>query len=202
MGETRRKFGNIRKLPSGRFQSRYRGPDGLIHTAPETFITKRDADRWLVLREAEIHRGDWTNPDAGKVLFGAFSTQWIDDRVLKHRTELLYRGLLKNHLAPTFGNCKLSDIKEADVRRWRKERLGVVGQSTVEGLPAPEIDPEHGGGGRVDPQEPVSHQGRGDTGHSGAGNDPAYQGRRDPGPCPRAVPGSGSAGYLRKPAVE
>ena len=85
----------------------------------------------LVLKEAEILRGDWTSPDAGKVLFGTYATEWIDDRVLKHRTEVLYRGLLKNHLAPAFGNCYLSDIKEADVRRWRKERLGVVGQSTV-----------------------------------------------------------------------
>ncbi|WP_405140550.1 N-terminal phage integrase SAM-like domain-containing protein [Sphaerisporangium sp. NBC_01403] len=43
----------------------------------------------------------------------------------------MYRSLLKNHLAPTFGNYNVCDIKEADVRRWRKERLGAVGQSTV-----------------------------------------------------------------------
>lgn len=130
MGE-RRKFGNIRKLPSGRFQARYKGPDGVFYNAPETFGNKTDANNWLVLRESEILRKDWTAPDAGKIRFGTFATDWIDDRVLKHRTEVLYRGLLKNHLAPTFGNCYLSDIKEADVRRWRKERLGVVGQSTV-----------------------------------------------------------------------
>ncbi|MGW0593472.1 tyrosine-type recombinase/integrase [Streptosporangium sp. NPDC002607] len=127
----RRKFGNIRKLPSGRFQARYKGPDGVSYTAPETFGNKTDADNWLVLRESEILRKDWTAPDTGKIRFGTFATEWIDDRVLKHRTEVLYRGLLKNHLVPTFGNCYLSDIKEADVRRWRKERLGVVGQSTV-----------------------------------------------------------------------
>lgn len=131
MAESRRKFGNLRALPSGRFQARYKGPDGRSHGAPDTFTTKADANRWLVLREAEILRGDWTNPDAGKILFGAFAAQWISDRVLKPRTEGLYRGLLKNHLAPTFGNRNLADIKEADVRRWRKERLGVVGQSTV-----------------------------------------------------------------------
>ncbi|MER5628044.1 site-specific integrase [Streptosporangium sp. NPDC002544] len=121
----------MRKLPSGRFQARYPGPDGMDRPAPETFATKKDADRWLVLKEAEIQRGDWMSPERGKVLFGKYAAEWIDDRVLKPRTEGLYRGLLKNHLAPTFGNHHLADIKEADVRRWRKERLGVVGQSTV-----------------------------------------------------------------------
>ncbi|WP_245966985.1 tyrosine-type recombinase/integrase [Sphaerisporangium album] len=71
------------------------------------------------------------SPEAGKVPFGVYAASWIDDRVLKVRTEGLYRSLLKNHLAPTFGNVNLGDIKDADVRRWRKERLGTVGQSTV-----------------------------------------------------------------------
>ena len=45
------------------------------------------------------------------------------NRVLKLRTEELYRGLLRNHLLPFFGNVRLADIDEAAVRRWRKERL-------------------------------------------------------------------------------
>lgn len=43
--------------------------------------------------------------------------------MLKPRTEELYRGLLKNHLAAAFGNVDLGDIREGDVRRWRKEQL-------------------------------------------------------------------------------
>lgn len=131
MAGARRRFGNIRELPSGRHQARYKGPDGLTYTAPQTFETKRDAARWLVLREAEIHRGEWMSPEAGKVPFESFAEQWINDRVIKPTTDGLYRSLLKNHLAPTFGKRNLTDIREADIRRWRKERLGVVGQSTV-----------------------------------------------------------------------
>lgn len=127
----KRRFGRVRQLPSGRFQARYLGPDGIERPAPNTFGTKKEADRWLVLKEAEITRGEWVDPDAGKVAFEVFAKQWIDDRVLKPRTEGLYRGLLRNHLLPTFGNYNLADIREADVRRWRKERLGAVGQSTV-----------------------------------------------------------------------
>jgi integrase len=120
---SRRRFGRVRRLPSGRWQARYQGPDSVDRAAPETFGTKTDAEVWLTLKEAEIRRGDWIDPDAGKVRFGGYSDNWVNDSVLKPRTEELYRGLLKNHLKPTFANLYLSDIREADIRRWRKERL-------------------------------------------------------------------------------
>ena len=35
-----RRFGNVRKLPSGRYQIRYPGPDGRMRTGPETYERK------------------------------------------------------------------------------------------------------------------------------------------------------------------
>jgi integrase len=119
----KRRFGRVRKLPSGRYQARYPGPDGLDRPAPETFASKTSAEVWLTLKEAEIRSGDWIDPEAGKVKFGDYADTWLRDHVLKPRTEELYRGLLKNHLKPAFGNVDLGDIKEGDIRRWRKERL-------------------------------------------------------------------------------
>jgi integrase len=75
------------------------------------------------MKEAEIRRGDWLDPDASRVSFGDYADTWINDHVLKPRTAELYRGLLKNHLRSTFGHVDLGNIHEADVRRWRKERL-------------------------------------------------------------------------------
>ena len=43
----RRRFGAIRRLPSGRYQVRYRTADGRYVTAPTTFETKADAGRYL-----------------------------------------------------------------------------------------------------------------------------------------------------------
>jgi integrase len=119
----KRRFGRVRKLPSGRYQARYPGPDGVDRPAPQTFAGRTDANVWLTMKEAEIRRADWIDPDAGKILFGDYADSWIGDHVLKPRTEELYRGLLKNHLKPTFGNVDLGKIHEGAVRRWRKERL-------------------------------------------------------------------------------
>jgi hypothetical protein len=57
-GQKGRYFGNVRKLPSGRFQARYRGPDGRMRTAAHTFARKADASRWLTFKEAEVRSGD------------------------------------------------------------------------------------------------------------------------------------------------
>lgn len=119
----KRRFGRVRHLPSGRWQARYPAPDGIDRAAPETFKTKKDADVWLTLKEAEILRGDWIDPDAGRIPFDRYAEGWIADHVLKPRTKELYRGLLKNHLSPTFGDIDIANIREGDVRRWRKERL-------------------------------------------------------------------------------
>jgi hypothetical protein len=56
---TRRQFGRIRKLPSGRWQARY--PDGLGRDlpAPDTFATKSDASAFLAKVQTEMERGAW-----------------------------------------------------------------------------------------------------------------------------------------------
>jgi len=55
----RRRFGYVRKLPSGRYQASFIGPSGLRQSAPTTFKTRTDADRWLTAVEADIARGAW-----------------------------------------------------------------------------------------------------------------------------------------------
>jgi integrase len=127
---TKRRFGRVRRLPSGRWQARYSGPDGIDRPAPQTFTTKKDGEVWLTLKEAEIRKGDWMDPDAGRIQFGEYALTWIGDQVLKPRTEELYRGLLKNHLAAAFGKVDLRDIRESDIRSWRKARLAAGPRQT------------------------------------------------------------------------
>ena len=59
----RRRFGLIRRLPSGRYQASYKTPEGRRHTAPETYRTEADAMRFLDRIEKELERGHW-QPDA------------------------------------------------------------------------------------------------------------------------------------------
>ena len=119
----KRRFGRVRHLPSGRWQARYPGPDGQDHTAPNTFPTKRDAERWLSIKEADIHRGDWLDPAAATIPFAEYASEWTEDRELAPKTAQLYELLLRRHLNPTFGQMAIGDIKEETVRKWRAARL-------------------------------------------------------------------------------
>ena len=84
---TRREFGTVRKLPSGRWQARYPDTMGRLVPAPETFTTKSDAARFLVGVQADQNRGNWLDPRAGKVTFAAWSEDWLA-RPGKRRTAL------------------------------------------------------------------------------------------------------------------
>jgi hypothetical protein len=72
----RRRFGAARQLPSGQWRARYRGPDGLMRPAGQTFRTKRSAEVWLTRKEAEILDGDWIDPDSGKELLTDYGATW------------------------------------------------------------------------------------------------------------------------------
>jgi integrase len=123
-GKGRRRFGRVRQLASGRWQARYPGPDGVDRPAPNTFRTKTEAMGWLTKKEAELLVGDWTDPTAGAIEFGVFADTWISERPnLRPNTVNIYRYLLRRHLLPTFGTSAVSEITDAQVRRWRKDRL-------------------------------------------------------------------------------
>ncbi|UPK76413.1 site-specific integrase [Nocardioidaceae bacterium SCSIO 66511] len=120
----RRRFGRVRRLPSGRFQVRYRGLDGVDRPAPRTFGNKTDANNWLTDKESELLRGEWYDPDAAAIPLDEYARRWISERPnLAARTVELYTSLYRLHLAPDLGRLGLIDITAARVRTWRKTRL-------------------------------------------------------------------------------
>jgi integrase len=121
---TKRRFGRVRRLPSGRYQARYPGPDGIDRAAPQTFASKTEADVWLTMKEAEIRRGDWIDPDASAVLLADFGATWIEERPgLRPETITLYRYQLRAHIAPHFAGVTVAGVTLAWVRSWRKALL-------------------------------------------------------------------------------
>ena len=120
----RRRFGWVRKLPSGRFQASYLGPNGKRHNAPDTFGTKGEAEQWLVHVESLILRNEWTDPTRAKITVDVYATAWVEDRPkLRPRTRDLYRWLLGKHIAPYLGPVQLGKLDTLMIRQWRTELL-------------------------------------------------------------------------------
>ena len=74
----KRQFGTVRKLPSGRWQARYRDSSGQTIAAPSTFPTKTDATRFLAVVEADMARGLYIDPRAGRVTLLEWSETWLE----------------------------------------------------------------------------------------------------------------------------
>lgn len=122
----KRAFGNIRKLPSGRYQVRFTAPDGSYVKAPQTFAARIDAEAWLTDQRRAIDNKLW-NADTVKapdrVTFGAYAAGWlagrqVAGRPIKDRTREHYSAILDDHLLDTFGTRLVTAITPKDVRDW------------------------------------------------------------------------------------
>jgi integrase len=123
--EGHRRFGSIRKLPSGRYQIRYPGPDGRLRTGRDTYSRTSDADRALTLIEAGMIAGEWTDPQRAKVKLADYAGAWIDQRPgLRPRTVDLYRWLLDRHITPHLGGVPIGKLTTPMIREWRATLLG------------------------------------------------------------------------------
>ena len=117
-------FGTVRQLPSGRWQARYTGPDGVRHTAPITFDTRKLARDWLDDTAHELRHGTWRRPELARQRLDDYSIAWLTSRDdLKPRTRELYAGLLDRHILPTLGALELEQLSPVVVREWHT-RLG------------------------------------------------------------------------------
>lgn len=94
---TKRRFGALRKLPSGRWQVRYRDPEGRLVTGPATFANKTDAARYLDSVELDQLRGVWHDPAPGqREVLRDWANRWFDQHAptLTPSSAASYRGLL------------------------------------------------------------------------------------------------------------
>ena len=125
---TRRSFGQLRRLPSRRWQAFYTGPDTALHYAPSTFDTKLDAEAWLADERRIIASGAWAPPaerhhaQVTSITLGAYATPWLADRTLKPRTREHYQSLLDHHILPSLGDKPLKAITPVTIRTWHAEQ--------------------------------------------------------------------------------
>jgi integrase len=118
----RRAFGAVRKLPSGRYQASYIGPDKRRYTGPVTFTTVGSADAFLRRVSTDMERQVWQPPDAPKPdqppTLAEYARTWLAERELATLTRQHYSQLLRDHLLPAFGGKQVTAITPAGVRAW------------------------------------------------------------------------------------
>ena len=129
----KRRFGAARQLPSGRWQIRYPDPvTKQLRPGEKTFATKADAEIALSVIEADMVRGKWSDPEAGKVNFREYAETWFKERDYASTTRGRNGNVLHLHILPKLGDLTVGEISTPRIRRWRSELLeSGVGAPTV-----------------------------------------------------------------------
>ena len=113
-------MGHLRKTPSGRWEARYRAPDGREHS--RRFPTKREAQAFLERTGAEQQRGEWRDPQGAKVRTADWVEAWWATTVnLRPSSRARDEAYIRNHVLPAFGELPLGAITHLDVRAWVAE---------------------------------------------------------------------------------
>ncbi|MCZ3387303.1 MAG: site-specific integrase [Actinomycetia bacterium] len=121
---SRRVFGSVERLPSGRFRARVVGPDGKYLSAPTTFTSRTDASLWVDVQHADLVRGAWKAPlkRSASPSVSAYVEQWIVEHPnARESTKELYRGLLQTCITPTLGRAGVGSLTAASVRLWHHQ---------------------------------------------------------------------------------
>lgn len=115
---TRRTFGMVRKLPSGRFQAGYTA-EGARVTATQTFVTVADADLWLASVQTDIARGAIKAAPKTTPELDTYARKWIAQRKdLKATTRALYEADYRRYVSPYLGDQTVGSITVPLVRDW------------------------------------------------------------------------------------
>lgn len=129
---SRRQFGRIRQLPSGRWQVRHRDAGGRDVPAPDTFPTKADAARYLARVQADMDRGLWLDPRTSRISFAEWVDQWLASNPSKRpTTKARDLTVLRTHFLPTLGPIPLAAITPAHSKATVEAMRAKLAPATV-----------------------------------------------------------------------
>jgi integrase len=113
-------MGFIEKRKNGRYRARYRDP--AKRERSKTFDRKTDAERFLSKQMADIARGDWRDPAAGRTTVKVWADRYEAAQThLKASTRLRDRALMRSAVLPTFGNREIGSVRPSEVQAWISE---------------------------------------------------------------------------------
>lgn len=95
---------------------RWREPDGRERN--KTFQRNVEADRFWAVIAADLVKGQYVDPDAGKIPFETYAKKWIDAQTFEETTREAVRLRMRPHAYPHIGDRYLSDVLPSPIQSW------------------------------------------------------------------------------------
>jgi integrase len=107
------------------YRVRWRETDGRARA--KTFRRKVEADRFAAMVSADIVRGHYIDPDAGKVRFDDYAEQWLAAQTFEEGTVEMVELRFRLHVMPHLGSRNLADIQPSTIQGWLRTLTGLSG---------------------------------------------------------------------------
>ncbi|MET7493535.1 tyrosine-type recombinase/integrase [Streptomyces sp900116325] len=103
-----------------RYRARYVGPDGTEKSKSFADKQKRRAETWLANIEADMSRGDYIAPGAGKVTFEQYAIRWMTTQMTDPATRESVEMRLRLHAIPHIGKRSIGSFNPTHLRLWMR----------------------------------------------------------------------------------
>ncbi|MFF4821194.1 tyrosine-type recombinase/integrase [Kitasatospora sp. NPDC001309] len=101
-----------------RYRARYIGPDGTEKSKSFADRQKRQADLWLAQIEADMARGQYIDPNAGRVTVKQFAEKWLASLTMDPLSYVTTEQRIRLHVVPHLGARPLASLRPSDLREW------------------------------------------------------------------------------------
>lgn len=91
-----------------RWKARYTDPDGTERS--KSFARKADAETFLTTTAADVLRGTYLDPDAGKITLAKYTEGWLASRSWDAGTRQVVEARVKGHILPGLGPRRLDQL--------------------------------------------------------------------------------------------
>lgn len=122
---------SISKHQHGKWRARWREYPG----GPEksrNFDRKIDAQNFLATTMADLQRGTYVDPSAGKITFEKWAEEWRKIQVHRPTTALQVESHLRRHVYPAIGARQIVTIRRSDIQSLVKQLEQSLAPTTVE----------------------------------------------------------------------
>lgn len=100
-------------------------------TRTTLFERKADAERHDASMHADISRGQYIDPRAGKITIAQYAPQWRAHQLHRDSTADMVERAFRLHILPVLGNLPIADARASHIRGWVKTTVENLSASTV-----------------------------------------------------------------------
>ncbi|MDJ0341384.1 site-specific integrase [Streptomyces sp. H10-C2] len=114
-----------------RYRARYVGPDGTEKSQSFPDKQKRLAEQWLTRIDADMSRGQYIDPAAGRTTFRQYATKWLTDHASDINGYDAIERKFRLHTFPHIGTRPIASFQPGHIRAWltRLESTGLEASS-------------------------------------------------------------------------